>query len=559
MNNIDIKRHSFDLAKKRLKEFSEKKEAELEIDKVRTDGGFLGLGDHKVTGYELNERLETIQEHFIAVNTINNKVIKEFREVYHALDVLDKDYIKSIVANVKAIEKTSNDVRVQQRVLKQHNEKLANQQSKLDAHQEEIEKSVANISKIVTVLKSFKEQLESYKHLTDIDKIWNDCKTIQNEIRVTSDSIAKFSKKATEDIATANNKNKSLSDQVNGDILNLRNEAKSFKEFFSDLSEKLESTVSLLDNQIPVIQETASFIEHLKTVAHIDDVDSMWDDINKAEENFGIIENSLQNMEVDILKMQKHLEEIDSFVAVLNGYTHLQDIDNMWDDLDICKTNIERINGNIQTQQSALDNLATTSEEHTESVATLFKNLAVAEEYAVDSRNLITKLETFRAEVSALNHLMEVDEIWKQTEDHQIRISRVEKEGKSHADKLNGLEQADSKMSERIDSNAHDISLLKEYKNKLSIISHLDDVDDIWKEVEEHTSKLVECEKRDEELAATIQKNKEEANENIMEAVQTANAAIEILTKKVKYAYWIAGGSAGLALIELILLLMKVI
>ena len=275
--------------------------------------------------------------------------------------------------------------------------------------------------------------------------------------------------------------------------------------------------------------------------------------------NIGIIENSLQNMEADILKMQKHLEEIDSFVAVLNGYTHLQDIDNMWDDLDICKTNIERINGNIQTQQSALDNLATTSEEHAESVATLFKNLAVAEEYAVDSRNLITKLETFRAEVSALNHLMEVDEIWKQTEEHQIRISRVEKEGKFHADKLNGLEQADSKMSERIDSNAHDISLLKEYKNKLSSISHLDDVDDIWKEVEEHTSKLVGCEKREAELAATIQKNKEEANENITEAVQTANAAIGTLTKKVKYAYWIAGGSAGLAIIELILLLMKVI
>ena len=96
-------------------------------------------------------------------------------------------------------------------------------------------------------------------------------------------------------------------------------------------------------------------------------------------------------------------------------------------------------------------------------------------------------------------------------------------------------------------------------KNKLSSLSHLDDVDDIWKEVEEHTSKLVECEKRDEELAATIQKNKEEANENITEAVQTANAAIGTLTKKVKYAYWIAGGSAGLASIALILLLIKVI
>ena len=559
MNEIAIKRHSFDLAKKRLKEFSEKTEAELEIDKVRTDGGFLGLGDHKVTGYELNRRLETIQEHFIAVNTTNSKVIKEFREVYNALDALDKDYITSIVANVKAIEKTSNDVRVQQGTLKQHNEKLANQQSKLDAHQAEIEKNVANISKIVTTLKVFKEKLEGYKHLTDIDKIWNDCMTIQNEIRVVSDSIVKVSKKATEDIATANNNNKALSDQVNREIITLRNEAKSFKEFFSDLSEKLERTVNLLDAQIPVIRETASFAEHLITVTHIDDVDSMWDDINKAKVNLDTIENSLQNMGADILKMQKHIDEIDSFVTVLNDYTHLQDIDDMWNDLEVCKTNIDKINGSIETHQSELDNLATASEGYKESIDTLFKRLSTAEEYAVDSRNLITELEAFREEVSALNHLMEIDEIWKQTEDYQIRINRVEQEGKAHTDKLNELEQADGKMRKTIDSNAHDISILKEYMDKMSGIAHLDDVDSIWKNVEEHTSKLDECERRDGDLAATIQKNKEEENENIAEAVQTANVAIESLTKKVKYAYWIAGGSAGLAIIELILLLMKVI
>ncbi|HFU4460605.1 TPA: hypothetical protein ACGPAL_002116, partial [Streptococcus suis] len=120
MNEIEIKSHSFDLAKNRLKEFSENTEAELEIKKVRTSGDFLGLGDHKVTGYELNKRLEMIQKHFITVNTTSNMVIKEFREVYNALDVLDKDYISSIIANVKAIEKTSNDVRSQQRLLKHH-------------------------------------------------------------------------------------------------------------------------------------------------------------------------------------------------------------------------------------------------------------------------------------------------------------------------------------------------------------------------------------------------------------------------------------------------------
>ena len=154
---------------------------------------------------------------------------------------------------------------------------------------------------------------------------------------------------------------------------------------------------------------------------------------------------------------------------------------------------------------------------------------------------------------------MEVDDIWKQTEDHRLRINRVEQESTAHIDKLNELEQTDSKMCESITSNTRDISLLKEYKDKLSRISHLDDVDGMWKDVDEHTSKLIRCEKRDAELADIIQKNKEEANENIAEAVQTANAVIETLTKKVKYVYWIAGGSAGLAIIELILLLMKVI
>lgn len=391
MNDIVIKRHSFDLAKNRLKEFSEKTEAELKIDKVRTDGVFFGLGNHKVTGYELNERLETIQGHFINVNTTNNKIIKEFREVYNALDVLDKDYITSIVNNVKAIEKTSNDVRVQQETLKQHNKKLANQQSKLDAHQDEIDKSVANISKIITALKVFKEKLEGYKHLTDIDKIWKDCKTIQNEIRVVSDSITKFSKKTTEDIDT------------------------------------------------------------------------------------------------------------------------------------------------------------------------LFKKLSDAEEYAVNSRNSITELESFRTKVTALNHLMEVDDVWKKTEEHKLCIKKLEQADKIHTDKLDELVQVDSRILQRIDSNEGEINDLKGYKGKLDSISHLEDVDSIWKSVEEHTSQLTESGKRDEELATSIQKNKYEVDKKIADAVQTANAAVESLTKRVKYTYWIAGGSAGLAIIELILLLIKVI
>lgn len=494
MDEIEIKRHSFELAKNRLKEFSEKTEDELEIDKVETDGGFLWLFDHKVTGYELNKRLEKIQGNFVAVNTINNKVIKEFKEIYNALDVLDKDYIASIVANVKAIEKTSNDVRRQQGTLKKHNEKLEKQQNKLNQQQFEIKQQLEKNNQIMNILNSFRKKLEEYEHLTDIDKIWNDCKTIQNETQIVSDRISKFLKKITDDIASVNNKNKSLSEQVNRDIFNIRNETQSYKDTFSDLTKKIEATADLLDNQIQVIKEISVLTERLKNVIHISDVDSMWDDIINVKENSETIENSIKDIDADIVKMQENIYEIKSFIDVLNGYEHLQDIDKMWGDLNAITTNIKDINDDIKGNKEDIQT-------------------------------------------------------------HQSIIKRLEHENNLHKNKLNELLNADDEMRKSISSNVHEINCLKEYKDNLEGILHLYDVDIIWKDVEKHTSLLNESEKRDEELSVTIQKNKEELDKNISDSVQTSKAAIESLTKKVKYAYYIAGGAAGLAIIELVLLL----
>ena len=105
MNEIAIKKHNFDAAKNRIKEFSEKSDSELNIELVETSGGFLGLGNHMVTGRELNERITAFQKYLIDINKINNDTIKEFREVYNTFDILDKDYISSIVASVEAIKK----------------------------------------------------------------------------------------------------------------------------------------------------------------------------------------------------------------------------------------------------------------------------------------------------------------------------------------------------------------------------------------------------------------------------------------------------------------------
>lgn len=312
MSEIVVNKHSFEEAKNRIKEFSEIKEAELAINEVKKDGSFLGLGDHKVTGREFNDRMETIQNHLIDINKTNNKTIKEFREIYNALETLDKDYISRIVASIKAIEKTSNDVRVQQGILSQHNKKIQTQQNKLDAHQGDIENIVENLKKTVTVLKSFKEKLDGFKHLTDIDKIWSDCNTIHNEIKVVSDSIEKMSKKLSNDISIANGRNKEMVDKTNENIILVNKDTKSIKDTLSKLTSKINQTTGVLEKQIPIIKDTSFFINHIRDIKHLDEVDYMWEQGKSLQEDFSRANDDIVSLTQKVIETEKELNEYKS-------------------------------------------------------------------------------------------------------------------------------------------------------------------------------------------------------------------------------------------------------
>lgn len=444
MGELVIQYHDFENAKKEIKKFSEQTITDLDLKRVddsKDVGEFLGdwlfgrgIGlDHKVTGEELNELTSQIQTHLHSINNTQIKLIREFGQVYSALEALDKDYIQAILISVKATEKTSQGIQ---------------------ETQGQIKKIVENQRKTLEELKKFKQKLDGYTHLGDIDKIWSDCQkwyTETNDFSKAIDGAIKSSKESVKKsdaikvaLTVAEKKTESLSQQVSG------------------------------------------LIEKLGTII--------------------------------------------AFTTAMEQVTHLKDIDEMWESLSIAHDSIRGIGSESEAIQK-----------------TVSKN-----------QEDINSLLVFMKKLSSFNHLMEVDEIWKQTGNHQIRISKVEQEGKSHTDQLNELVQADVSMRESLDSNERDINGLKEYRDKLGDISHLNDVDRIWKDVEEHASQLIEHEKIDEELAATIQKNKDEIDKSIADTVQTVNEAVDSLTNKVKYAYWIAGGTAGLAIIELILLLMQV-
>ena len=420
MSDLVIKTHDFEVAKKGLKEFSQKKSEELELNTVRTDGGFLGLGDHKVTGSELNNRLSTIQNLLIELNSTNNRTIKEFGQVYSALEALDKDYIQAILISIKATEKTSK---------------------RIEATQDQIKRIVDDQKKTLEILKKFKHKLDSYAHLGDIDKIWNDCQNWYNNITTLSNLIDK---------ATSN------SDANTQKVAGL-------KETLKITEEKIAGLDKSLNQQIAQIESVYAFSCELEKIVHLHDIDEMWESLSNAHISLMNIFNDLNSTRGAITKQQSDIDIMFKFMDTLSVYKHLKDIDGIW--------------------------------------------------------------------------------------------SRTE----SHSERLDSLAQQSDNTLSLVHTNQNHIGELSKYKEELCGIKYLKEVDKLWNSNEVHSNQLSELEKQSEETNNFIQNNKKLIDMALADVVEKNDIAVQALTKKIKYAYLLAGGSLGLALIELLAIFLKVI
>ncbi|MCI7503986.1 MAG: hypothetical protein MSA76_10120 [Clostridium sp.] len=179
MSELIIQGHNFENAKEEIKAFSEQTTTDLELKMVEDSKGvgeflgdwFLGRGiglNHKVTGEELNELTAQIQTHLLSVNDTQIKLIKEFGQVYCALEALDKDYIDAILVSINATKETSQSIQ---------------------KTQGQIKGIVENQKKTLEELKKFKQKLDGYAHLGDIDQIWSDYQSWVEEKKALSKSI----------------------------------------------------------------------------------------------------------------------------------------------------------------------------------------------------------------------------------------------------------------------------------------------------------------------------------------------------------------------------------
>lgn len=442
MNEVVIKTHDFEVAKNRLKKFSQEKNSALEIESVSESGGFLGLGDHKVTGAELNKRLSIIQGYLIDINKINIDTVKEFGQVYNALEALDKDYIPAILLSIEAANKANDDVK---------------------EAQVDIRRILDNQKKTLEILKGFQKKIESYKHISDIDKLWGEFVVAQQTLAKSDDLIQNTKAKA-------------------------------------DKSEK-------------DIKELNNFKNRIEKIKYISNVDELWNSSNILQEKISSAEVQIQGLISKLDIQVNSIGVLNDFKKRIDSVAHIKDVDNMWKNVEEIRGTIASICLDIKSIQKQID-----LKQHT--IQTLLDYKTTLEEY---------------------EHLKDIDIIWKKIEDTTKEVSE-------HDDKI--LE-----CKKTIESNTRSIDTLFEFKSIIDGYEHLSNIDSMWNRENELYEKLDATNN----VLGIQQKKIFDIEKLINEMKQNCEESKQLFSKKLRIAYAIAGSTMGIAIIELVLLLFKVI
>ena len=176
MEKLVVKNQNFEKSINKLDKLSKENEQLPELRTFQEKTGPFKLFSKKVTGQEMNEFGNQIQDNFVLLNERTNKFYKQFIEIYNAFESLDKEYIAGIVgAFNQAIEATK----------------------KAEDAQKDIKNTVELIQKAVEKLSEFNKKVSAELSRIDADN-WQE-KALQHQ-----QELKEIDEKADEIIKTIN-------------------------------------------------------------------------------------------------------------------------------------------------------------------------------------------------------------------------------------------------------------------------------------------------------------------------------------------------------------------
>ena len=352
-----ISSHDFEVAKKHIEAFSRKTPRDIKLPAVETDGSYFGwLGSsHKVEGSELNEITQKIQKYMIEINLLQIDFVKEFGEIYKALEALDKDYIDKIKISINEIELT--------------NDKLKQSQIDLDDSIETQNIIIEKLKKIADETREKSRALDgkiakTNNNLHAVDKKLNEFINIQEKVRAKFDGL----------IDEINAKGRSLENKikkVDGDTQNLAERLKTSTDKLQELTTKFKSATQETRTEFEIIKSDLSNIQSnientqkeldKKIKRNEEYARSIDNDLKKRAEETGVEIQALKN---DILGYQANQRQLTESIGVVQGrldkYSRLEEVDGLiskciQNDEDL-QVNVDEISKQVTVMNACIDN-----------------------------------------------------------------------------------------------------------------------------------------------------------------------------------------------------------
>lgn len=497
MGNILIRTHDFEEAKKGLKDFSEQAPMDPELQRVKDRKGFGEWLKEAVLGGGIGREHNVTGEE---LNTLTSQLQK------HLISINDMNYsfIKEIGRVYVALEALDRDYIQAILVSIKATEETSNQ---LAGAQEKIRKIVEDQRKTLEILKKHKTKLDAYAHLGDIDRIWRDCQKWQTDEIVLSKAIA-----------TATSAGKANGEKIEG-----------LSAAIKSLGERALSLETLLKEYSNQLERVYGFMCDLKKMTHLNDIDEMWDSVSEAHVRLLALEDALCSVKETVINHQTEIEMLSGFVRELSKQAHLHDIDEMWSKVDMHDTRL----GELEEQDRRALMMIDENAAHINALRSKTDGHDV----------MLGRLEEQdrRAHMMINENAAHINALRRRTDGHEAMLSR--------------LEEQDRCARRMIGENAAHINALETYRRELDTVVHLREVDRIWNATEAHTAQISDLVKERQEMYALILNHRRIVEAAMEKAEKDRQLTAQSLKKKIKYAYWIGGGSAGLALIELLLII----
>ena len=298
MNKALIKKHNFEVAKRKIEKFSKNLPSNPSFNRVEVDGGLFGWGDHKVTGSEMNNFIGVVQDKLISVNSSLRNIISEFKEVYNAFDILDKEYINGILGSVESAEnasmqalKAQDDIKTTVDNLKKTVVGLVSLKMTVERIEEKVNAQYINVISYEEVIKALNDQYKIKNIPSLVDTTYTLQTSIDTEINKTNALLLLI------------NSQEEKIDAIWNDIESQKINITNIHQQVDDFIPKVNQTTERINNDIAALRQYRMVLESYE---HLGDVDAVWSDVEEHKTNLAGLHQQIDNFISEV-----HTTEVD--------------------------------------------------------------------------------------------------------------------------------------------------------------------------------------------------------------------------------------------------------